>query len=344
MGGSARSDEIELRAAASQVWEAITTPQMTRRYYFGLGVDSDWRAGSPYAYRAGDGTALEEGQVVESVPGRRLRLTSAWRFARAREEPPHEVTWEIEPVGERTRVRLTRSGMAPDSLSSRLAEDAVYVALQGLRSTIDPDVAAQLRRLDRIGEVAVEELTPARLDHFLDFFDHRAFVDHPAWSGCYCMAQLFPGSDEEWALRTGRENREEMSERIRAGRVHGLLAYVHGQPAGWCHAGPRVELLGLRRRFQLAGDEAGRVGSVACFVIAAPYRRHGVARRLLDAACGRLARLGLEVAEAYPLRQPAADADAYRGPLSLYLAAGFEPFRETPRHLIVRKSLGAAGE
>jgi GNAT superfamily N-acetyltransferase len=77
-------------------------------------------------------------------------------------------------------------------------------------------------------------------------------------------------------------------------------------------------------------------------VIAPPYRRHGLARRLLDAACTGLRERGCTIAEAYPSRdlQSGSDADAYHGPLSMYLAAGFRPVRDTDRCTVVQKQLG----
>lgn len=81
------------------------------------------------------------------------------------------------------------------------------------------------------------------------------------------------------------------------------------------------------------------MGSIACFVIAAPYRGHGLARRLLDAACERLAARGLEWVEAYPSKAGKSPQGNYRGPLQMYLDAGFEPWRESERYTTVRKRL-----
>ncbi|HEV2140189.1 MAG TPA: GNAT family N-acetyltransferase, partial [Candidatus Dormibacteraeota bacterium] len=71
----------------------------------------------------------------------------------------------------------------------------------------------------------------------------------------------------------------------------------------------------------------------------APYRKHGVASALLDAALDRLRARGVRLAEAYPARTSDSAQGNYRGPLQMFLRAGFEPYRETERHLIVRKAL-----
>ncbi len=92
-------------------------------------------------------------------------------------------------------------------------------------------------------------------------------------------------------------------------------------------------------RFRLTAAEQQGIGSLSCFVIAAPYRNHGVATKLLGAALDRLRARGIKVAEAYPVKELKSAQSNYRGPLSMFTAAGFQPYRETERHLIVRKNL-----
>ena len=61
----------------------------------------------------------------------------------------------------------------------------------------------------------------------------------------------------------------------------GYLAYVNGQPAGWVNASSRSDY-GLYRRVDPDGPEPQSVIGVSCFLIAPPFRRHGVASALLD--------------------------------------------------------------
>jgi hypothetical protein len=53
----------------------------------------------------------------------------------------------------------------------------------------------------------------------------------------------------------------------------------------------------------------------------------------------RLRSRGLRAVEAYPDRSGDSAQANFRGPLSMYLRAGFEPHRETKRNIIVRKAL-----
>ena len=63
-------------------------------------------------------------------------------------------------------------------------------------------------------------------------------------------------------------------------------------------------------------------------------------RALLEEAVERLRAKGLRAVEAYPPRESdGTDQGNYRGPLEMYRRAGFEPYREAGKTLIVRKAL-----
>jgi GNAT superfamily N-acetyltransferase len=210
--------------------------------------------------------------------------------------------------------------------------------LRSLRHVVDP--TSKPVRLEKIGEVVLRELSPELREDFLRFFDDDAFADNPYWAECYCTAHHRTNKD----MRTPAENRTMADELVRCGRMQGFLAYVDGRPAAWCNAARRPTLAGLALDAKLAVDDAEQVGSVVCFIVAAPYRRHGLARALLDAAVTRFRDQGLSYAEAYPSRGrrfggPGGDSDLCRGPLELYLGAGFEVYRDLGDRLIVRKAV-----
>jgi hypothetical protein len=65
-----------------------------------------------------------------------------------------------------------------------------------------------------------------------------------------------------------------------------------------------------------------------------------VATRLLEETVRRLRERGYRAVEAYPPKESDGTAQgSFRGPLEMYLRAGFEPYREAGRTLIVRKVL-----
>jgi len=197
-------------------------------------------------------------------------------------------------------------------------------------------VTGPKERLVEIGAIEVAALSPDHVDDVLRFFDTDAFADNAGWASCYCMAHHVPGGEGGgvWERQTWQDRRAALAERIRTGATTGTLAYVDGRLGGWCNAS-------LRSAYpeDATGEADDMVGFVACFVIAPPYRGHGLAGRLLDGACEQFRARGIGVVEAHAVPDPANVGAAYRGPLQLYLDGGFERIEDRERHVLVRKQL-----
>jgi ribosomal protein S18 acetylase RimI-like enzyme/uncharacterized protein YndB with AHSA1/START domain len=330
------SREITVAASAAEVWDALVAPAL-REWYFILTPEGDFAEGERIRWLDSASSVLEESEIVELDAPARLVMRTRFVFDPAfASQEPHAVTWEVIPDGSGARVRMSwRSGEVVSGLLEREAEGV----LKGLRLEVDPAARAELARLPVIGEVEIRDLTPERIPDYQKFFDDEAFRDYPSWQSCYCMETHRKQDEADWNLRTGADNRRDMTSLIDQGKVTALLAYADGKPVGWCNFGETTRLSGVMLKLGLKAEDHDGIGSVACFVIAAPYRGHGIATRLLDAAIERLRARGLRAVEAYPKRAEGSVHANYRGPLGMFLRAGFEPYRETERMLVVRKTL-----
>jgi len=330
------STDTFLEAPVDAVWTALVAPGR-RDWYFRLTPEGAFAEGEAIQWRDVRGDAAEESEIVEVDAPRRLVMHSRFTFAPAyAKQPPHSLIWDVAPEGSGSRVRL--SWDASDPVAGFLASEAQYV-LQSLRLAYDPVAQAEVARLPAIGDVEIHEVTPERVADYQAFFDRDAFRDFPGWQACYCMEQFLDVTEDEAASRTAADNRRDMSDKIKQRQVTALLAYADGKPVGWCNYGATSTFAALMHRYKLKAEDHEGVGSVACFVIAAPYRGHGIATRLLDAALDRLRGRGVKVVEAYPAKDVDSAQSNFRGPLAIYLRAGFEPYRETDRYLVVRKEL-----
>jgi GNAT superfamily N-acetyltransferase len=325
---------IDLAVDPDAVWDQLVASGR-RDWYYRLTPEGEFTSGGHLRWIDGRGEVVEESDVVEAEAPRKLVLRTRFLFAPPfAAAPPHVLTWEVSGHDGGSRVRISWVAEPP---VTDLLESEGESHLQGLRLAVDPAARRELERLPEIGEVEVRDVTPDSLRDYQHFFDDVAFRDYPAWQSCYCIETHMSESDA--AVRTAAENRRDMTELIQSGSVTALLAFVDGKPVGWCNYGQSTHLAGLVRRFGLEAPDHAGVGSVACFVIAAPYRKHGVASELLTAAIDRLRASGLRAVEAYPSRTEDSAQGNYRGPLEMYMRAGFTPYRETERHVIVRKSL-----
>ena len=202
-------------------------------------------------------------------------------------------------------------------------------------------LTGDVERLSEIGVVAVHPVSEDRVGDWLRFFDHEAFSDNPDWASCYCLEPHVPATPEA-PERPWRETRATIAERLRCGGTFGYLAYVDDRPAGWVNASFRSDY-GLYRLVDPGGPESRSVIGVSCFVIAPPFRRHGIASALLDRVIADASARGASWIEGYPHNAPeASDAGHFRGARSMYDARGFEPVAVREHDTVVRRSVMSA--
>jgi uncharacterized protein YndB with AHSA1/START domain len=130
--------QVFIRASAEKIWEAITKPEFTVKYFYGTRVESDLRVGSPFLYRAGDSDELVvEGEVLESDPPRLLAVS--WRSLYDPElvaEEPSRVTWEIEPQeGGYCKVTAVHEGLSEKSAAQ--VSDGWPLIVSGLKTLLE---------------------------------------------------------------------------------------------------------------------------------------------------------------------------------------------------------------
>ena len=193
-------------------------------------------------------------------------------------------------------------------------------------------------RLPAIAAVTVHPVTGDRVDDWLRFFDHDGFADNPDWASCYCLEPHVPATPD-LPERAWRDSRATVAGRLRGG-TFGYLAYVDGRAVGWVNASLRSDY-GLFRLVDPEGPEPRSVIGVSCFVIAPPFRRHGVASALLDRVLADASARGGSWVEGYPHTEPkGSDAGHFRGPRSMYEARGFEPIEVRHDYTVMRRQVG----
>jgi len=130
--------EIYIKTTPERLWEAITNPELRRKYNFGMGVESDWSPGSRYQATSPRalGGVLGEGENLEVDPPRRLvqSFRALWG-EEVKREGTSRVTWEIEPVGDSCRLTVTHDELREG------AHDELYggwpMILSGLKTLLE---------------------------------------------------------------------------------------------------------------------------------------------------------------------------------------------------------------
>jgi uncharacterized protein YndB with AHSA1/START domain len=109
--------EIYIKTTPQRLWEAITNPELRRKYNFGLGVESDWTPGSPYqGISRLAPVPILEGENLEVDPPRRLvqSFRALWSDD-VKSEGTSRVTWEIQPIGDSCLLIVVHDQLRQDA-------------------------------------------------------------------------------------------------------------------------------------------------------------------------------------------------------------------------------------
>jgi uncharacterized protein YndB with AHSA1/START domain/DNA-binding transcriptional ArsR family regulator len=127
--------ETFIRATPAQLWDALTSPDISRQYMFkGTAFHSTLRVDEPYAYRTEDGRAMVFGTVLEVVPARRLALTyqAAWM---APDVKPSRVVYDIAAVGELVKLTISHYDLPDGHDGLKEAWAMIAASLKSLLET-----------------------------------------------------------------------------------------------------------------------------------------------------------------------------------------------------------------
>jgi GNAT superfamily N-acetyltransferase len=125
----------------------------------------------------------------------------------------------------------------------------------------------------------------------------------------------------------------------------GLVAYLDGEPIGWCAVEPRTAYMRLSKRVVWAGRAEDKsddgVWAVTCFVTRTGFRRRGITHALARAAVDFAGERGARALEGYAMiTKPGQDitwGELHVGSRSIFAAAGFaEVSHPTLRRVVMR--------
>jgi len=126
----------------------------------------------------------------------------------------------------------------------------------------------------------------------------------------------------------------------------GLIAYVDGEPAGWCAVQPRTAYPSLLRVYRTPWEGRSEdktddsVWAVTCVFVRAGFRKRGVAYALAKAAVEHARSRGARALEAYPMRSEIGEVtwdEIHVGAQSIFVDAGMaEVSRPGIRRAVMR--------
>jgi len=105
-----------IRTTPEQLWSALTQPDFTKQYWFGMHHETDWKVGSSWQLILPDGRVADAGEIVEIDPPRRLVLRWRNEFKpELKSEGYSRCVVELEPLDGAVKLTITHSMDRADS-------------------------------------------------------------------------------------------------------------------------------------------------------------------------------------------------------------------------------------
>ena len=145
---------IYIKTTPEKAWQALTTGEVSAKYFFGNSVEVDERVGGAYVVRRPDGELHISGEVIECERPRKLTVTFNVNWPALIETlGPTLVTYEIEQAGEAVKLTMSESHDRP------LSDDILSGGRQGW-----PAILSSLKSVLETGRpLTVKMGPPARM-------------------------------------------------------------------------------------------------------------------------------------------------------------------------------------
>jgi uncharacterized protein YndB with AHSA1/START domain len=109
---------VTIDVPPGKVWEALTTPEILKQYYFGADIISDWKVGSSIVYKGQwQGKSYEDKGTILKFEPEKLLVATHWSPLSGVADSPenyHNVSYKLSKEGSSTKVTLTQDNNATE--------------------------------------------------------------------------------------------------------------------------------------------------------------------------------------------------------------------------------------
>ena len=129
-----------IQASATEVWEALTQPEMIKQYFFGTDTYTDWKPGHPIQFKGEwKGKQYEDkGTILEVVENKRIRY-NYWSSLSGIEDIPENyvpITYEINEEEGKVNLTVTQENIPDEQMKAHSKENWKLV-LEGLKNLVE---------------------------------------------------------------------------------------------------------------------------------------------------------------------------------------------------------------
>src|SRR3954467_13284307 len=136
-----------IRTTSEKVWQALIQPEVTRQFFFGMVIESEWKVGAAWKTVGSDGEVKDSGEIVEIDPPKRLVLI--WRNdfkPEMKAEGDSRMTYELAQEGEMVKLTVLHEMDKAESKLIKAVSNGWPMILSSLKSLLETGASLEETR------------------------------------------------------------------------------------------------------------------------------------------------------------------------------------------------------
>jgi uncharacterized protein YndB with AHSA1/START domain len=125
-----------IKSTPEKVWQALTDPAFTARYWYGTRLESDWKVGSTITFVKPQGEP-DTGKVLVADKPRKLSFSWHIAWGEMAKERDSRVTFTIEPDGDAVKLTLVHDDFDEGGKADEALKGGWVGILAGLVKTAE---------------------------------------------------------------------------------------------------------------------------------------------------------------------------------------------------------------
>ncbi|WP_221392426.1 SRPBCC family protein [Dyadobacter sp. NIV53] len=131
---------VSIDAPVSEVWKAITTPSIIKKYLMGTNVTTDWKEGSPITYEGEyNGKKYKDKGIIRKIEPEKILESTYWSSAGGKEDKPENyniVTYQLSGHDDITAVKLSQTNVRSEQEKEQATDNWASV-LKKLKEVVE---------------------------------------------------------------------------------------------------------------------------------------------------------------------------------------------------------------
>jgi len=133
---------ISIDASPAQVWKALTTPALIKKYLMGTDVSTDWKEGSTITYTGEyEGKKYHDKGIIKKIEPEKLLQSTYLSSMSGKEDKPENynlVTYKLTKSGDKTVLTLAQDNNSTEKEKEHSTENWKMV-LKKLKEVVESE-------------------------------------------------------------------------------------------------------------------------------------------------------------------------------------------------------------